>query len=167
MAYFEAGKDAPSGMSHGLILFARLDDAPGLRPVVEAGLAALGARRVAIAYASDQAAAAARSALAGLAGVRFFPQAARETTGERVAQALAFLFVQDFERLTLLTAPGLAPGPEPDADGVAIAEGPGGYAFSVERRAFPRLAAALEAAAFDAPGALSAARRALEAFGEP
>lgn len=151
-------------MRHGLIVFSRLDDAPALRAVVEAGLADYGPRRVAIAYASDQAAQAARQALAGLSGVRFFPQAARETMGERVAQALAFLFVQDFERLTLLTAPGLAPGPAIEADGVGLAEGPGGYAFSVDRAAFPRLAAALEAARFDHPGAMTLARRALESF---
>lgn len=92
---------------------------------------------------------------------RFFPQAARSTLGERIAQAFAFLFVQDFERVVLVTRP--TPKADPGLFGTLLAglddapvviEALGDvYAIALRRADFPSVAPIFEEVAWETPGA--------------
>ena len=99
-------------MRQGIVIFAAAAPAVGsaaadiLQASVAAALSVDGAG-VFLAYGDPGASQPLRK-LVGGPPPRFFPQAARPTLGERMAQAFAFLFVQDFERV-LLIQPGTNP----------------------------------------------------------
>ena len=98
-------------MRLGIVIFAAAAPAAGspgadvLRAAVATALGLEGTSTY-LAYGDSGASQALRK-LVGGPPPRFFPQAARQTLGERMAQAFAFLFVQDFERV-LLVQPGTA-----------------------------------------------------------
>ncbi|MFN3432275.1 MAG: DUF2064 domain-containing protein, partial [Candidatus Sericytochromatia bacterium] len=104
---------------------------------------------------------------------RFFPQAARTTLGERMAQAFAFLFVQDYERVALVT-PGYA-GLTParvaaafaalDGHAVSIDAGDDGYLIALRRADFPQIAPIFEEVTWEDAGAKAAAERVLDQNG--
>ena len=102
--------DKEGAMRQGIIIFA---DAPAagspaealLKATVEAARSTTGVTPF-LAYGKAESSGPLRD-LVGGPPPRFFPQAARQTLGERMAQAFAFLFVQDFERV-LLVQPGTA-----------------------------------------------------------
>ena len=100
---------------------------------------------------------------------RFFPQAARPSLGERMAQAFAFLFVQDYERV-LLVQPGVAPVGAAelaalldrlDDAPVAIDTEHGATMVALRRADFPQIAPIFENVAWERPGAKDAAERIL------
>jgi hypothetical protein len=159
-------------MRQGIIIFA---DAPAGKPAEAALKAAVDAAlqtgaSVFLAY-GDPASSQALRPLVGGPPPRFFPQAARTTLGERIAQAFAFLFVQDFERVALLTQPEAADGAGQlsailqalDAEPVAIDARPAGYAIALRRADFPAVAAIFEDVAWERPGAKERAAELLAA----
>jgi hypothetical protein len=148
-------------MRQGIIIFA---DAPASKPA-EAALkaavdAALGTGASTFLAYADAAHSQALRTVVGGPPPRFFPQAARSTLGERIAQAFAFLFVQDFERVTLVTVPGAADAAlfaalfgALDAEAVAIEARPEGYMIALRRADFPAIAPIFEDVAWENPGA--------------
>ena len=163
-------------MRQGIIIFA---DAPAagsaaeksLKATVAAALATPGATPF-LAYGKSESSAPLRT-LVGGPPPRFFPQAARTTLGERMAQAFAFLFVQDYERVVLVTPEfaGLTPERLASVLGalesapVAIEPGDGGYLVALRRPDFPLVAPIFEEVAWEEPGAKAMAQKVLEANG--
>lgn len=159
-------------MRQGLIIFA---DAPAAGSPAEASIVATveAAKATAgvtpfLAYGKAESSAPLRT-LVGGPPPRFFPQAARSTLGERMAQAFAFLFVQDYERVALVTPgfSGLTPaGVEAalaalDAGAVSIEPGDGGYLVALRRADFPQVAPIFEEVAWEDKGAKAAAEKLL------
>lgn len=159
-------------MRQGIIIFA---DAPAAGSAAEASLKATVAAALAtpgvtpfLAYGQPESSASLRKLLGG-PPPRFFPQAARATLGERMAQAFAFLFVQDYERVALVTPDftGLAPEHVAsllaalESEPVAIAAGAEGYIVALRRPDFPQVAAIFEEVAWEAPGAEATAQKLL------
>lgn len=162
-------------MRQGIIIFG---DAPAtgpaetaLKKTVEAALATDGVTPF-LAYAKSEDSPALR-ALVGGPPPRFFPQANRSTLGERMAQALAFLFVQDFDRVAVLTRPYAGARPEAfaglleslDDEAVAIASESGAYMVALRREDFPRVAAIFEEVAWEREGAKAEAEQLLSENG--
>ncbi|HEY9720961.1 MAG TPA: DUF2064 domain-containing protein [Oscillatoriaceae cyanobacterium] len=148
-------------MRQGIVIFAD-STLPALKPAVEAAIAT-GATSF-VAYADPDASTSLRKQLGG-PPPRFFPQAGRATLGERMAQAFAFLFVQDFEHVLLVThatkdttqtrlAELLAALEE---QAVAIADLDGGFAVALRRADFPHVAAIFEEVAWERSGAAESA----------
>jgi hypothetical protein len=163
-------------MRQGLILFA--DAVPSgsaaaqaLKTTVDAALA--GALAVPfIAYAEQTPTQALRE-LVGGPPPRFFPQAARNKLGERFAQALAFLFIQDYDRVVLLS-PGYPALSEAqlaplfatlDEQPLWVDEQAGAYGVAVRRADFPLVAVVFDDVRWEKPGAREAAARLLAAAG--
>lgn len=161
-------------MRQGIIVFAEAvpPGSPaekGLKATVDAALRTPGVTPF-LAYAEASASQKLR-ALVGGPPPRFFPQAARTKLGERMAQAFAFLFVQDYEQVALVTTgyPGLTPervaaafealGEEP----VQIDEQAGAYLVALRRVDFPAIAAIFEDLRWEAPGAKDGAAALLAA----
>ncbi len=155
-------------MRQGIIVFAEAP-APGsaaekaLKATVDAALAAPGVTPF-LAYAEASASQKLR-ALVGGPPPRFFPQAARNKLGERIAQAFAFLFVQDYEQVAVVTAgfEGLTPErivAAMDALGetsVHIDETGSAYLVALRRADFPSVASIFEEIKWEAPGARATA----------
>ena len=105
-------------------------------------------------------------ALVGGPPPRFFPQATRTKLGERIAQAFAFLFVQDYEQVALITGdvPGLTPErvaaafADLEDHAVTIDEGGGHYLIALRRADFPLVAPIFEELRWEAPGAKAGAQ---------
>jgi glycosyltransferase A (GT-A) superfamily protein (DUF2064 family) len=163
-------------MRQGIIIFA---DAPAAGSAAEASLKATVAAALAtpgatpfLAYGKAESSAPLRT-LVGGPPPRFFPQAARTTLGERMAQAFAFLFVQDYERVALVTPDFTGFSPERaavllqtlDATPVAIEAGEGGYVVALRRPDFPQVAAIFEEVTWEAPGAAVTAKKLLDEIG--
>lgn len=96
---------------------------------------------------------------------RFFPQASRTRLGERFAQALAFLFIQDYDRVVLLS-PGYLPVSEAqlvplfaalDEHPLWVDEKSGAYGVAVRRDDFPAVAVVFDEVPWEKPGARDAA----------
>lgn len=151
-------------MRQGIIVFAEAPPAgsaaeKGLKATVDAALAAPGVTPF-LAYAEASASQKLR-ALIGGPPPRFFPQAARNRLGERIAQAFAFLFVQDFEQVAVVTTgfEGLTPEgvvAALDALGdtsVHVEESAGAYLVALRRADFPAVASIFEDIRWEAPGA--------------
>lgn len=163
-------------MRQGIIIFA---DAPpagtpaeaALKSTVDAAVATAGATPF-LAYGKSESSGPLRT-LVGGPPPRFFPQAARTTLGERMAQAFAFLFVQDYERVALVTPgfSGLTPARVAQAfaalDGhaVSIEAGDGGYLIALRRADFPQIAPIFEEVTWEESGAKAAAERLLDQNG--
>lgn len=163
-------------MRQGIIVFA---EAPtpgsaaekGLKALVDAALAAPGVTPF-LAYAEASASQKLRT-LVGGPPPRFFPQAARTKLGERIAQAFAFLFVQDYEQVALVTTgfEGLTPErvvAALDALGdvpVHIEEAGGAYLVALRRVDFPQVAPIFEEIRWEAPGAKAHAAQLLSGDG--
>lgn len=162
-------------MRQGLVIFAAVAPAAGsaaaetLRSTVAAAMSLEGVSTY-LAY-GDPAASQALRKLIGGPPPRFFPQAARPAMGERMAQAFAFLFVQDFERV-LLVQPGDDRAPEParlsamfqaiDDEPVAIDTDGGAVLVALRRTDFPTVAAIFEGeVSWERPGAKETAQRVL------
>jgi hypothetical protein len=160
-------------MRQGIVIFAATAPPAGsaaaeaVRATVAAALALEGVG-VFLAYGDPGASQSLRK-LVGGPPPRFFPQAARPSLGERMAQAFAFLFVQDYERV-LLVQPGVAPigGPELAALLAKLEEAPveidteqGATMVALRRADFPQIAPIFENVAWERPGAKDAAERVL------
>lgn len=162
-------------MRQGIIIFAESPaTAPAkaaLKATVEAALAVEGATPF-LAYAKADDSGPLRK-LVGGPPPRFFPQANRATLGERLAQSLAFLFVQDFDRVVIVTGPMAHLGPEALAalletledEAVAIAAEEGAYLLALRREDFPRVAPIFEDVAWEREGAKAEAERLLSENG--
>lgn len=163
-------------MRQGIIVFA---EAPppgsaaeqGLKAVVDAALAAPGVTPF-LAYAEASASQKLRT-LVGGPPPRFFPQATRTKLGERIAQAFAFLFVQDYEQVALVTTgfEGLTPERIVAAldalidEPVFVDEADGAYLVALRRVDFPTVAAIFEEIKWEAPGAKARAAALLASDG--
>jgi hypothetical protein len=160
-------------MRQGIVIFAANAPTAGtaaaeaLQATVSAALA-LDSLKVYVAYGDPAASNALRKLLGG-PPPRFFPQAARPKLGERMAQAFAFLFVQDAER-ALLIQPGdtALGGPELtalfahlDHDPVHIDTANGNVVVALRRADFPTVAPIFEDVAWERPGAKEAAEKVL------
>jgi len=159
-------------MRQGIIIFADTP-APGspaeqaLKSAVEAGLATQGVTTF-LAYADANASQSLRKVVGG-PPPRFFPQATRNTRGERMAQAFAFLFVQDFERVVLVIPNAVAPPSEHlaatlgqlDDAPVVIESGASHTLVALRRADFPQVAAIFEDVAWEKPDAKENAERVL------
>jgi hypothetical protein len=161
-------------MRQGIVIFAATAPPAGsaaaeaVRATVAAALALEQVKGVFLAYGDPGASQGLRK-LVGGPPPRFFPQAARPALGERMAQAFAFLFVQDYERV-LLVQPGVSPvgGPELaalldqlDAEPVALETEQGATMVALRRADFPQIAPIFENVAWERPGAKEAAQRVL------
>lgn len=155
-------------MRQGIIVFAEAAASgsaaeKGLKATVDAALRAPGVTPF-LAYAEASASQKLR-ALVGGPPPRFFPQAARTKLGERMAQAFAFLFVQDYEQVALVTSgfAGLTPERIVAAlDALAdtpvfIEEAGGAYLVALRRVDFPQVAPIFEELRWEAPGAQAGA----------
>lgn len=163
-------------MRQGIIVFAEAPP-PGsaaekaLKATVDAALAAPGVTPF-LAYAEASASQKLRT-LVGGPPPRFFPQAARTKLGERIAQAFAFLFVQDYEQVALVTTgyEGLTPERVVAAldalgDGpVFIEEQGASYLVALRRADFPAVAPIFEDIRWEGPGAKAAAEHLLSGDG--
>jgi len=160
-------------MRQGIVIFAATAPPAGsaaaeaVRATVAAALGLEGIG-VFLAYGDPGASQALRK-LVGGPPPRFFPQAARPSLGERMAQAFAFLFVQDYERV-LLVQPGVAAigGPELAALLGKLEDAPveidteqGATMVALRRADFPTIAPIFENVAWERPGAKDAAQRVL------
>ncbi|MEB3197547.1 MAG: DUF2064 domain-containing protein [Candidatus Sericytochromatia bacterium] len=155
-------------MRQGIIVFA--DSAPAGSPAQARLLATMEALRgVAeavpfLAYADAQHTQTLRD-LVGGPPPRFFPQANRPQLGERLAQAFAFLFIQDYERVVLLTEqfePRRAEEIQQALQALSeaaccIEERNGAYMVAVRRADFPLVAPIFDEVRWDRPGAKSEA----------
>jgi glycosyltransferase A (GT-A) superfamily protein (DUF2064 family) len=163
-------------MRQGIIVFAEAPAAgsaaeKGLKATVDAALRAPGVTPF-LAYAEASASQKLRT-LVGGPPPRFFPQATRNKLGERIAQAFAFLFVQDYEQVALVTTgyPGLTPEAVVaalDALGEAsvhIEEAAGAYLVALRRADFPAIAPIFEEIRWEAPGARASAEALLSSDG--
>lgn len=155
-------------MRQGIIVFAEAVPAgsaaeKGLKATVDAALRTAGVTPF-LAYAEASASQKLRT-LVGGPPPRFFPQAARNKLGERMAQAFAFLFVQDYEQVALVTSgfPELTPEKIAaalaalDGTSVQIEEAAGSYLVALRRADFPSVAPIFEGIRWEAPGAGDAA----------
>lgn len=153
-------------MRQGLVVFsepasAGAEAVEAVAATVAAG-AALGPAWVA--YADSLSAERLRERLGG-PPPRFFPQAARPSLGERMAQAFAFVFVQGLERAILAKPQGQAPSAEAlkaALDGLegapVVVEASGqGLWVALRRADFPSVAAIFEQVRWEQPGAKEAA----------
>lgn len=162
-------------MRQGIIIFA---DAPGkgagaaaLKATVDAALQTADVTPF-VAYSDSNASQPLRDLLGG-PPPRFFPQATRPTLGERIAQAFAFLFVQGYEHVMLVTGPLAAPAPARfqtlfaalESDPVVIDTDGAHYIVTLRRADFPQVAPIFEDVAWDKPGAKDHAERILEENG--
>lgn len=159
-------------MRQGIIIFADTP-APGspaeqaLKSAVEAGLSTQGVTTF-LAYADAGASQSLRK-LVGGPPPRFFPQATRNTRGERMAQAFAFLFVQDYERVVLVIPSAVAPESahlsavfsQLDDAPVVIESGMSHTLVALRRADFPQVAAIFEEVVWEQPGAKENAERVL------
>lgn len=162
-------------MRQGIIIFAETPATgpaeAALKATVQAALAADGIMPF-LAYARAEDSPKLR-ALVGGPPPRFFPQANRTTLGERMAQALAFLFVQDFDRVAVLTRPLADAAPERlvaaleslDDAPVALEADGESYMVALRREDFPRVAAIFEEVAWERAGAEAEAARLLAESG--
>jgi hypothetical protein len=156
-------------MRQGVVIFAAAAPAAGtaaadiLRDSVAAAIAIEGAG-VYLAYGDPGASQPLRKMVGG-PPPRFFPQAARPTLGERMAQAFAFLFVQDFERV-LLIQPGSKASESAslvallaglDQSPVQIDSAHGAVLIALRRADFPLVAPIFENVAWERAGAKEAA----------
>lgn len=148
-------------MRQGIVIFSD-KSLPALKPAVDAAIAT-GATSF-VAYADPDASTALRKQLGG-PPPRFFPQAGRATLGERMAQAFAFLFVQDYEHVLLVTRATPAATQARlsalltalEEEPVAVADLKGGYAVALRRADFPHVAAIFEEVSWERDGAAEAA----------
>lgn len=163
-------------MRQGIIVFAEAPAAGSpaeraLKATVDAALAAPGVTPF-LAYAEASASQKLR-ALVGGPPPRFFPQAARTKLGERIAQAFAFLFVQDYEQVAVVTAgfEGLTPerivaALDALADtSVHIEEKDATYLVALRRADFPTVAPIFEELKWEGPGAKASAETLLSSDG--
>lgn len=160
-------------MRQGIVIFAAAAPAAGsaaadvLRAAVTTAMG-LESISVYLAYGDPGASQPLRK-LVGGPPPRFFPQAARPTLGERMAQAFAFLFVQDFERVLLVQPGNVAPAAAELTSVLAALDGapvhvetPEGAILVALRRAdFPLVAPIFEEVAWERPGAKENAERVL------
>lgn len=156
-------------MRQGIVIFADARatdaDAAALREAADAA-AATGATPF-VAYAPAVNTQALRAVLGG-PPPRFFPQATRQTLGERMAQAFAFMFVQGVER-ALLIAGALPVAPQAivcalealDAEPVHLASDGTALLVALRRADFPRVAAIFDDVAWERPEAVAEAGRLL------
>lgn len=155
-------------MRQGIIVFAEAVAAgsaaeKGLKASVDAALRAPGVTPF-LAYAEASASQKLRT-LVGGPPPRFFPQATRTKLGERMAQAFAFLFVQDYEQVALVTSGFAGLSPETftaafnalDDTSVHIEEDGGAYLVALRRVDFPAIAPIFEDIRWEAAGAAEAA----------
>lgn len=159
-------------MRQGIIIFA---DAPVAGSSAEKALVTLVQAALAADFATpflaygDPTSSQRLRALLGGPPPRFFPQAARTTLGERMAQAFAFLFVQDYERVALVVG-GAAAGQAPaglfaplfarlDHEVVAIESLGQTTVIALRRADFPQVAAIFEEVRWENPGAKEAAEK--------
>ncbi|MDB5102006.1 MAG: hypothetical protein JWM80_6427 [Cyanobacteria bacterium RYN_339] len=160
-------------MRQGIVIFAATAPPAGsaaaeaLRASVAAALAIEGVG-VFLAYGDPGASQSLRK-LVGGPPPRFFPQAARPSLGERMAQAFAFLFVQDYERV-LLVQPGVSPIGAAELGAllgrldevpVEIDTEQGATMVALRRVDFPQIAPIFENVAWERPGAREAAQKIL------
>lgn len=161
-------------MRQGVILFADALEpgsrsAQALKKTADAAVAR-GDLTPFVAYAEHASAQALRELLGG-PPPRFFPQASRKKLGERFAQAFAFLFIQDYDRV-LLVSPAYPALSEVqlgqivsglDEQPFSVDEQAGAYCLAVRREDFPRVAVVFDEVRWEKPGAREAASALLAA----
>jgi glycosyltransferase A (GT-A) superfamily protein (DUF2064 family) len=158
-------------MRQGIIIFAEAHPpgSPGessVKASVDAAMVAPDTTTF-VAYGDAASSQRLRSAVGG-PPPRFFPQASRPRLGERLQQAYAFLFVQGFERVAIVTS-GYPLTPEALAaafgalqdEALYIDESGAGHLVALRRDDFPAVAAVFEDVPWERPGAREAALKRL------
>ncbi|MEB3330289.1 MAG: DUF2064 domain-containing protein [Candidatus Sericytochromatia bacterium] len=155
-------------MRQGIIIFAEAHPpgSPGERSLKAAVEAAVGAPEATPFVAYGDAAASQRlRTLVGGPPPRFFPQATRTRLGERLQQAYAFLFVQDYERVAIVVGDYPVTPEAFTGAFAALQEAPlhieeaGGaaYLIALRRADFPVVAPVFEDVPWERTGAREAA----------